>query len=37
MPSFLDIPPELRATIFELALAYETPLAISGIYPAYHG
>jgi len=37
MPSLLDLPPELRATIFELALAYETPLAISGIYPDYHG
>ena len=37
MPSLLDLPPELRATVFDLALAYETPIAISGIYPAYHG
>lgn len=37
MPSLLDLPPELRATIFDLALAYETPLSLTGIYPAYHG
>lgn len=37
MPSLLDLFPELRATIFELALAYETPLSLSGIYPDYQG
>lgn len=37
MPSLLDLPPKLRATIFELALTYETPLSLSGIYPDYHG
>jgi hypothetical protein len=37
MPSFLDLPPELRAIIFELALTHDGPLSISGIYPDYHG
>ena len=37
MPSLLDLPPELLATIFELALAHATPLSLHGIYPSYHG
>ena len=37
MPSFLDLPPELRSLIFELALTHSSPLCVSGIYPAYHG
>ena len=37
MPSLLDLPPELRATIFGLALTCENPLSLSGIYPDYHG
>ena len=36
MPSLLDLPPNLRATILSLALTHPTPLALPGIYPDYH-
>lgn len=37
MPSFLDLPPELRNVIYELALTHDLPFSIKGIYPDYHG
>jgi hypothetical protein len=37
MPSFLSLPPNLRTTILELALTYDHPLSLSGIYPDSHG
>ena len=37
MPSLLDLPPELHAPIFELALTCETPLSLGDIYPDHHG
>jgi hypothetical protein len=37
MPSLLTLPANLRATILELALTYDTPLSLNDIYPGYHG
>ena len=37
MPSLLDLPPELHTNIYTLALTHDSPISISGIYPAYHG
>lgn len=37
MPSLLSLPANLRATILELALIYDHPLSLPGIYPGHHG